>query len=144
MAQNDRDRLSIQWLAALICSGVLAGMLYLSGSPDRSYDIWAIAGMIVLIALLLEKQDFVTDAIEAWHGGGGGRGGGGDDGTVEDLIQHLEEMDKEGRQRADRNARERPGVNEMVRDRDRGRGKDRNRDGPDDRERRNNDGDERD
>lgn len=117
MAQNDRDRLSIQWLAALVCSGILAGMLYLSGSPDRSYDIWAIAGMIVLIALLLEKQDFVTDAIEAWRGGGGG-GGGGDDGTVEDLIEHLEEMDREGRQQADRNARRRPRADEIVKDRD--------------------------
>ena len=72
----------IQWVVGLICSGLLAWMLYLSGGPGHSYDLVAIVGMLVLIAILLGYQDLLINLFQIWRGGR-------NDQTLAEIIEEM-------------------------------------------------------
>lgn len=76
MGENSQS--TIQWGVGIICSLIMAYMLYVSGGPERSYDIVAILGMLALIAILLGYQELLVRILQVWRGNNLGSGDSSD------------------------------------------------------------------
>lgn len=65
-------RLTIQTIVGLICAILAFVAIYQAGGPDWSYSLTELIAMIVIIAILLDRHEFLIKFVGAWRGGGDG------------------------------------------------------------------------
>lgn len=74
----------VQWFVGLLCSMILALMLYQSGGPETNYGLVSIVGMLALIALLLKYHELIIAALQIW------RGDSVDTSSLEELLKSMD------------------------------------------------------